>query len=466
MPRSFAAAIGIGAVICLAQFPATARAQRDTLAAFNDELQQVAAKVAPAVVQIDYIGLPSSDAESGDSSEGTELRLQRFTGSGVIVDSSGYVLTNAHIVRGATKLTVTLDKRALPSPESQTSREVIPARLIGEFEEADLAVLKIDMEGLPAVSFSRTGPLKQGQLVIAFGSPQGLHNSVSIGVVSFVDRQLSPDGHIAYIQTDAAINPGSSGGPLVDINGNLVGINSMLVSEAGGSEGLGFAIPSRLVEFAYDRIRDSGTVVWGNIGVTVQGITPALAAGLQLSSGSGVVVSDVAPGLFTDARAIRPGDIVISIDGEALESVPQYYEAMYQKEKGQKVTLIIRRGSTLSRIELPVTDDASSSGTSANGLVAATNLIPKLGILCSELKSKGDAPNSRSRHGVLVEAKAATSDLSNSLVAGDVIRSINRTAISSVAQLRSLIDGAKPGDPIVLQVERQGHLFFLSAETN
>ncbi len=453
--------------LAVALCPATVWAQQDTLAAFNDALQKVVAKVAPAVVQVDGIGLPSSDEEPRDFSQAAEVKLQHSLGSGVIIDSSGYIVTNAHVVRGETNLTVTVDKRALQSIEPEPTSQAIPARLIGEFEEADLAVLKIDMENLPTVSF-RAGPLKQGQLVIAFGSPQGLHNSVSIGVISFVERQLTPDGHVAYVQTDAAINPGSSGGPLVDINGDVVGINSILVSQAGGSEGLGFAIPGRLVQFAYDRIHDLGNVAWGDIGVRVQGITPTLAAGLQLSRRWGVVVSDVVPGTSTDPRRIQPGDIITSIDGKPLDSVPQYYETMYHKKEGDKVTLIVRRDSTWRRVELPVIAGATGTDINAHGSFAGANLVPKLGILCSDLRSRAKAyvANVRSREGVFVEATAVGSNLDNSLVSGDVIRSINRTTISSVAQLQSILDKTKLGDPIVLQVERQGQFLFLSADTN
>jgi serine protease Do len=155
--------------------------------------------------------------------------------------------------------------------------------------------------------------------VIAVGSPEGLQSSVSIGVVSSTNRQVTPDGHLSYVQTDAAINPGNSGGALVDIQGKLVGINSFFFTEGGGSDGLGFAIPSRLVQFVYQSIRQNGRVPWGDTGVRVQGITHTLATGLHLARKSGVVVADVIPGTPAERLGIKVGDIIASLDEQPLD---------------------------------------------------------------------------------------------------------------------------------------------------
>ena len=213
-------------VVALA-FSCVAWAQSDSLAAFNTTLEGVVAKVAPAVVEVQATGQSTrfGDGNDDDNSNSTPSKSERFIGSGVILDSSGYIVTNAHVVSGAKSLTVKLDKDATQgSRPDETSSTTFPARLIGEFKEADLGSAQSEAARLPTISFNTNENLRPGQLVVALGSPAGLQGSISIGVVSTAGRQITPDGHVAYVQTDAAINPGNSGGPLVDIRGQLVGI--------------------------------------------------------------------------------------------------------------------------------------------------------------------------------------------------------------------------------------------------
>jgi serine protease Do len=454
------------AVMC----PLVAWAQSDPLSSFNDALEKVVAKVAPAVVEVEAIGLPPDVQDNNDnSSHGVQLEPQHSIGAGVILDPAGYIITNAHIVKGATSLTVALDKNAIQrTAKVSPNATAIPARLIGEFEEADLAVIKVEMTGLSTISFNTKEELKQGQLVVALGSPQGLQNTVSIGVVSSAGRQISADDHLLYVQTDAAINPGNSGGPLVDIKGNLVGINSFFMTEGGGSEGLGFAIPGRFVQFVYQSIRQSGNVPWGDPGVRVQGITPTLAAGLHLPRDSGVVVSDVVPRAPAETSGIKAGDIIATADGKPLENVPQYYETMYHKAVGDKVALAILRHSRWINLEVPIAAQTAESEDTRAGSTPAISLVPKLGILCSELgaKPRMEIANFRSRTGVLVEAKTVGSELQTNLLAGDVIRSVNLISVSNVVELQSFLDKAKAGAPIVLQIERKSQFLYVPVDTN
>jgi serine protease Do len=444
-------------------------AQSDSLAAFDKALEDVVARVTPAVVQIESNGPPQNDSYDNDDDGGgnqpeTHPKAEPALGSGVILDPAGYIVTNSHLVRGTSSLTVILDNYARNRPKEIGQGLTLPARLIADFKEADLAIIKIDAEGLPTIPFSGE-VLRQGQLVIAVGSPEGLQSSVSIGVVSSTNRQVTPDGHLSYVQTDAAINPGNSGGALVDIQGKLVGINSFFFTEGGGSDGLGFAIPSRLVQFVYQSIRQNGRVPWGDTGVRVQGITHTLATGLHLARKSGVVVADVVPGTPAERLGIKVGDIIASLDEQPLDNVPEYYETMYHKTVGQSVVLGVQRKSKLLNLKVPIVAPATENENRGPSLSPTINLVPKLGVLCSELGARANVrvAHLRSRTGVLVEARV--SDLKSNLRAGDVIRAVNLRAIYNVGELESILDKAA-STSTVLQIERNGRFLYLPLETN
>ena len=232
--------------------------------------------------------------------------IERTSGSGAIVDADGYIVTNAHVVENATRLEVELSSATsgVATGRSIVKRRgrIVPARIVAIDHETDLAVIKIETSGLPTLRFGDSDLLRPGQIVMAFGSPLGLDSSVTMGVVSAVARQLQPDDPMIYIQTDAPINPGNSGGPLIDTEGRLVGINTLIFTQGGGSEGIGFAAPSNIVRNVFTQIRKSGHVLRGEIGITAQTITPLLAEALQLSGEGGVIVSDVDP----EVRRTRP----------------------------------------------------------------------------------------------------------------------------------------------------------------
>ena len=211
------------------------------------------------------------------------VTTQRASGSGVIVDPEG--LHRHQRARRSRRTATARGASCAPTGQSilATRSRTVSGRIVGIDLETDLAVIKVDEQNLPALAFGDSDELKAGQVVLAFGSPLGLHNSVSLGVVSAVARQLEPESPMIYVQTDASINPGSSGGPLVDMRGRLVGINTLIVSQAGGNEGLGFAAPSNIVRTVYEQIRKIGRVRRGDIGVRAQTVTPVLAAGLNLA---------------------------------------------------------------------------------------------------------------------------------------------------------------------------------------
>src|SRR5271156_1587482 len=229
------------------QTPAEAT-RKDLLVEFNESLQELTARVSPSIVQVQVTGYRAiNDKNDTDAST---IGRQRSLGSGAIVDPDGYIITNAHVVKGAQRVRVVLTPATSGDSQVRASLGIgehippIPAKVIGVAPTIDLALLKIEAKGLPTIPFADYTKLKKGQLVLAFGNPEGLENTVTMGIVSAVARQPDPNSAAVYIQTDAPINPGNSGGPLVDTAGQLVGINTFILTESGGSQGLGFAIPS------------------------------------------------------------------------------------------------------------------------------------------------------------------------------------------------------------------------------
>ena len=259
----------------------------DALHRLNDSIEALVQRVSPAVVQIVVTGYGSTQQnESGQTS--VVIGRQRAIGSGVIVDSEGYIVTNAHVLNGAQKIEVFVPPKPAAEGAPAISEEAAQgksydARTVGITREIDLAVIKIEAHGLPSLPIPKTSSPRQGEMVFAFGSPEGLRNTVTMGVVSSVARQPDPDSPLVYVQTDTPINPGNSGGPLVNADGQLVGINTFIFSTSGGNQGLGFAIPAGVVAFAYPQLLKYGHIHQPEIGAIVQTITPELAAALHLA---------------------------------------------------------------------------------------------------------------------------------------------------------------------------------------
>jgi serine protease Do len=287
----------------------------DALHQFNNAVRKLVSQITPSVVQVLATGYGPVESSSGNT--GVMVGMQQKIGSGVIIDPNGYIVTNAHVIGGAQHVRVlvpTVTNESTDEPIISRSHSV-DARVVGSDEDVDLAVLKIEATGLPALRIGDYNKVRQGDFVFAFGSPEGLQDSVTMGVVSTPARQLDPDSSMVYVQSDAATNPGNSGGPLVNVDGELIGINTFILSQSGGNEGLGFAIPSAIVALAYPQLSKYGHLHRGETGIGVQAITPELAAGLKLNSDSGVIVSDVVPGSPAETAGLKVQDVLKSIDG-------------------------------------------------------------------------------------------------------------------------------------------------------
>jgi serine protease Do len=330
-----------------AQTPQAARTS-DALHQLDASIEALVQQVSPTVVQIIVTGYGSTE-ESDRGQASVVIGRQRAIGSGVIVDPEGYIITNAHVLNGAEKIEVFVPpqpgRSRSPDGSDGPQGKSYQARIVGITREIDLAVIKIEAHGLPALSLGKPALPSQGEVVFAFGSPEGLRNTVTMGVVSAVARQPDPDSPLVYVQTDTPINPGNSGGPLVDADGNLVGINTFIFPTSGGNQGLGFAIPAGVVAFAYPQLLKYGHIHQPEVGVIVQTITPELAAGLHLQRDFGVIVSDVLPGSPADSAGLRIQDIIISVDGTMTGSLPLFTHSLYVHGSGERVTLQVLRGS-------------------------------------------------------------------------------------------------------------------------
>ena len=302
--------------------------------------------------------------------------------------------------------------------------------------------------------------------MLAFGSPLGLYNSVSLGVVSAVARQLGPESPMVYIQTDASVNPGSSGGPLVDVNGRIVGINTLIASQAGGNEGLGFAAPSNIVRTVYEQIRKYGRVRRGDIGVRAQTVTPALASGLKLQRDRGVILADVRPGGPAARAGLRPGDLVLALDGKAMENGRQFQVGLYRRAVGDAITLDVQRGDLTWKVPVSVAERHDPLGDLAAAIDPRDNLVPRLGVLAVNLDQRiaSMLPTARRQSGVVIASTVpgAIDSRDGGLAPGDIVYAVNRTVITGLDGLRAALDGLKVGDPVVLQLERDGELMFLA----
>ena len=302
---------------------------------------------------------------------------------------------------------------------------------------------------------------------MAFGNPLGLENSVSMGVVSSVGRQIKADDTMMYIQTDAPINPGNSGGPLVDMEGRVMGMNTFILSQSGGSEGLGFAIPSNIIKNIYTQLRDTGHVHRTEIGVAAQSITPALATGLRLARDWGVVLADVIPDGPAAEAGLQAGDIVLSVDGKTMNNASQLETTLYRYAMGDKVDLAVLRGTQQMTYSVAIAARDDDPERFADMVDPSKNLVTKLGILGIEIDRKiaEMLPDLRKKYGVVVAALGGESPYSGDpLKLGDVIQAVNTQPVASVAALRSALDALKDTDPLVLEVERDGKLAFVTME--
>ncbi len=437
----------------------------DVLKQLSTSFEEISQRSGRAVVQIFVRSYVTGE---GSQNNGELLTAENSSGSGIVMSADGYILTNAHVVKNAHSVKVQMNVRAEMEAREQGDKSYnrpIDGRLIGVDRDTDLAVIKINKTDLPYLVFGNSDELKQGQIVLALGNPLGLDNSVSLGVVSAVARQIKPDDPMVYVQTDAPINPGNSGGPLVDAEGRVMGINTFILTQSGGSEGIGFAIPSNIAREVYRQLKTQGHVHRAQLGLMAETITPEMAEGLELETDHGVIVSDVRPDGAASHAGIEIDDIIVALNGRRLARVNELNANVSRLAPGTKVMLRVQRGA--DQLDVPVTTE-EQSGEELDALAdlvdPVKNVVPELGIVGLDINKAvlQLLPNLRRPEGVVVAARKANAPYSGPpLEAGDVVYAVNRHVVANVAQLRQTLDRMKPGDPAVLLIEREGHLIYV-----
>jgi serine protease Do len=436
------------------------------LGELSRSLQDLSDVVGPSIVQIMVTAYAPPETDDARSSEPT---IERSSGSGVIVDPDGYIVTNAHVVENASRLEVELPIAASGGDPGRSivrrRGRLLGAQIVAVDRETDLAVLKVEARSLPAMAFGDSDQLRPGQIVLAFGSPLGLESSVTMGVVSAVARQLTPEDPMIYVQTDAPINPGNSGGALVDTEGRLVGINTLIYSQSGGSEGIGFAAPSNIVKNVFGQIRATGRVKRGDIGVSAQTVTPLLAEALGLSQDSGVIISDVMPGTTAFSAGLRPGDLVLTLDGKRMENGRQFRINLYTRGVGDQVNLEILRGDQRLTLRVAVAERETDPGRLSE-FASQENAARALGVIAIELTPRIAAllPPLRRTSAAIVARVSPDTPYSQQgrLRPGDAIYAVNTKTITGIADLKAAVAELKPGAAAVLQIEREGGLMYIS----
>ena len=440
----------------------------DSLARMNDSIDVLTRKVWPSVVQILVTSYGAREEPEGrGGASGVVFGRQRSVGSGFVIDPDGYIMTNAHVVSGAQRVQI-----ALPADNADgtlgtalSSRmKLVQARIVGITTELDLALLKVEGVKLAPLPLATYSQVRQGETVFAFGSPMGMRNSLTHGLVSAVARQVDPDSPLIYVQTDAPINPGNSGGPLVNIRGEVVGVNTFIVSQSGGNEGLGFAIPSATTRTVFKQLKEHGLIRRQEIGVSLQTISPVMASSLKLPKDYGVIVSDVWPGGPAEGAGLQIGDILVSVDGQPADNLPTVIYNFRLRDSSDKVQLVVLRGTTQQTLSVqPIEMRAELDAVSAMA-DPERNLVPEIGILGVEIDARIAAAASglRAPYGVIVAARASGARVDVPLQANDVIRSVNDRKVATLAQLREVLRALPPGAPVTLQVQREGRLTYVS----
>jgi len=378
----------------------------------------------------------------GPAPQGDEVR--RGVGSGFIVSADGYILTNAHVVDDASEVTVKL-----------TDRREFRAKVIGVDRRTDVALVKIDAKNLPTVRIGDSTRVKVGEWVAAIGSPFGLENTVTAGIVSAKSRSLPDENYVPFIQTDVAINPGNSGGPLFNMAGEVIGINSQIYSRTGGYMGLSFAIPIDVAMKVKGDLQKYGKVSRGRLGVTIQTVTQDLAESFGLKKAQGALVSAVEAGSPAEKAGIKSGDIILTVDDRAVEESTDLPRIIGETRPGTQVTLKIWRSGETRELraslgEMPAERIASAGGKSDSS-------PSKLGVSVRPLTGE-ERKQINVDGGLLVEEVQGAAARAG-IQAGDVLLALNNEPLKSVSQLRRLVE--KSHGSVALLVQREGNKIFV-----
>jgi serine protease Do len=384
-------------------------------------------------------------------------------GSGFIIDPSGYVVTNNHVVKGASEVTVRLGDDS-----------VYPAEIVGTDPQTDLALLKIDAKRpLPAVEFGNSDKSEVGDWVMAVGNPFGLGGTVTAGIISARGRNIDAGPYDDFLQIDAPINQGNSGGPLFNLDGSVIGVNTAIYSPSGGSVGIGFAIPSNMVKTVVAQLRETGKVERGWLGVMIQPVTKEIAGALGLNDSNGAIVTGITPDSPAAHSGVKQGDVILEFAGDKVEGPRELARQVAQKPAGTKADLVVWRDGSEKTLELvtglqPAQPQLAEAqpGTAPDGGLHSGALNADLAALTPDRRAQYGIGDDVS--GVLVLDVKEGSVFEQGLRSGDVIKQVDQTAVTTPQEVDSLVNKAKSDDrkAVLLLVERQGQQLFLGLKIN
>lgn len=367
-------------------------------------------------------------------------------GSGFIISSDGYILTNAHVIDHADKITVRL-----------TDKREFSAKVIGADKRTDVALIKIDASGLPRVALGDPNKLKVGEWVVAIGSPFGFDSSVTAGIVSAKGRSLPQDNFVPFIQTDVAINPGNSGGPLFNMNGEVVGINSQIYTRSGGSMGLSFSIPIDVATQVADQLRRTGKVTRGRIGVTIQELTSELAESFGLSKPNGALISSVEKGGAADKAGLEVSDVILKFDGKQVNSSSDLPRIVAATKPGSTVTVELWRKGTLKKVEVVIAkmpDEKGKERAATKRGDESSESITRLGVAVTELTA-AQMQEIDVAGGLLIQDVKGSAARAAGLQSGDVILAIGNVPIRSLKQFNQILKQIPQHRNVALLVKRE-----------
>jgi serine protease Do len=436
---------------------------------------QIAKAVTPAVVNI----FTSRTGKSGEGPHGMPFddpffrrffgdeffrrfeapreRKERSLGSGVIVDANGLIITNNHVVSKADEIRVFL-----------SDKHEFKAKLIGTDTKTDLAVLKVEAEGLHTIPWSDSDKLEVGEFVLAVGNPFGLTQTVTLGIVSAVGRaSMGIAEYEDFIQTDAAINPGNSGGALVNARGELVGINTAIFSQSGGNMGIGFAVPSNMARSIMEQLVKTGKVVRGWLGVSIQDLSPDLASQFGLSEAKGVLVSDVLDNSPAKRAGLERGDVIVEYDGKPIENPTQLRNAVAQTTVGKKAVVKVLRGKGTRTVEVTIAEQpktVAQAGSEEPGESASP-----AGLL-SDIEVRELTPDLAGRPGLggkeqglaIARVRAGSVAEEAGLREGDIILEVNRKPVPTLKEYGRVAARIGKDEVVLLLVKRQGRTSFVT----
>jgi serine protease Do len=374
-------------------------------------------------------------------------------GSGFIVSQDGYIMTNAHVVEAAEEITVKL-----------TDKREFKAKVIGADRRTDLALIKIDASGLPAVKFGDPNKLRVGEWVLAIGSPFGFENTVTAGIVSAKGRSLPQENYVPFIQTDVAVNPGNSGGPLFNLRGEVVGINSQIYSRTGGFMGLSFAIPIDVANDIANQLRTAGKVTRGRIGVVIQPVSKELADGFGLSRAQGALVNSVEKGGPADKAGIEPGDVILRFDGKPVSSSEDLPRIVGSTRPGAKVNMQVWRNKGARDVQVVVAemqDEKATRQASRRGSKPPAVTQSQHGLTLSEL-TDAQRGELKVNGGVLVENVQGQGAAARAGIRrGDVILAVNNQDVKTVEQFNQMMGQFDKGRIVALLVRRGANSLYI-----